>query len=180
MPDDEQRRLERFSRLSPPTFSGAQGEDAQGFLDKCRHMLWTTGILETSGVSFTTFQFSRTAFTWWEAYERRRPVGATPLSWQELSTLFLEKWVPRSQIEEIRRQFEWLCHGDMNVSQYEVRLSKLARYAPWMVPTDRERIRRFVDGLTYHIHILMARERILSHTFEDAVDVARDIETDRC
>nr|XP_009771166.1 PREDICTED: uncharacterized protein LOC104221740 [Nicotiana sylvestris] len=67
----------------------------------------------------------------------------------------------------------------MIVSQYEVRFSKLARYAPWMVPTDRERIRRFVDGVNYPIRILMARERILRHTFEDAVDVARDIETDR-
>uniref|UniRef100_A0A1U7UXS3 Uncharacterized protein LOC104211588 n=1 Tax=Nicotiana sylvestris TaxID=4096 RepID=A0A1U7UXS3_NICSY len=96
MQDDEQRHLERFSKLAPPPFSGAQGEDAQGFLDKCRRMLRIAGILETSGVSFTTFQFSGAAFTWWEAYKRRRPVGSAPLSWQEFSTLFLEKWVPRS------------------------------------------------------------------------------------
>ncbi|XP_070005511.1 uncharacterized protein [Nicotiana sylvestris] len=179
MPDDEQRHLERFSRLAPPPLSGAQGEDAQGFLDMCRRMLRTTGILETSGVSFTTFQFSGAAFTWWEAYERRRPVGSAPLSWQEFSTLFLEKWVPRSQREERRRQFEYFRQGDMIVSQYEVRFLELARYAPWMVPTDRERIRRFVDWLIYPIRILMARERILSHTFEDAVDIARDIEADR-
>ncbi|XP_070018310.1 cold shock domain-containing protein 4-like [Nicotiana sylvestris] len=30
MSDDEQRRLERFGRLQPPSFSGAEGEDAQG------------------------------------------------------------------------------------------------------------------------------------------------------
>ena len=35
MADDEQRRLERFERLRPPSFSGAESEDAQGFLDKC-------------------------------------------------------------------------------------------------------------------------------------------------
>ncbi|XP_070003510.1 uncharacterized protein [Nicotiana sylvestris] len=140
MPNDEQCRLKRFSRLSPPTFSGVQGEDAQGFLDKCRRMLQTVGIVESSGVSFTTFQFSGATFTWWEAYERCRLVGAAPLSWQELSTLFLEKWVPQSQREELCRQFEWLCQGDMTVSQYE---------------------------------------RILSHTFEDVVDISCDIETAR-
>ncbi|XP_019239442.1 PREDICTED: serine/arginine-rich splicing factor RSZ22-like [Nicotiana attenuata] len=37
-------------------------------------------MLESSGVAFTTFQFSRAAFTWWEDLERRRPVGATPLT----------------------------------------------------------------------------------------------------
>ncbi|XP_070045996.1 uncharacterized protein [Nicotiana tomentosiformis] len=85
-----------------------QGEDAQGFLDKCQSILRTTGILETSGVSFTTFQFSRASFTWLEAYERRRPVGAAPLTWQQFSTLFLKKYVPQSRREELCRQFEKL------------------------------------------------------------------------
>ncbi|XP_019259362.1 PREDICTED: serine/arginine-rich splicing factor RSZ22A-like [Nicotiana attenuata] len=35
-------------------------------------MLRTAGILESSGVAFTTFQFSGAAFTWWEDLERRR------------------------------------------------------------------------------------------------------------
>ncbi|XP_070053988.1 uncharacterized protein [Nicotiana tomentosiformis] len=95
MPEDEQRRLDRFGRLQPPSFSGAGGEDAQGFLDMCQKILRTSDILETSGVSFTTFQFSGAAFSWWEAYERRRP----------------------SRREELRRQFEQLRQGDMSVMQ---------------------------------------------------------------
>ena len=55
MPEDEKHRLERFGRLQPPTFSGAKGEDAQGFLDKCQRMLRIVGILETNGVAFTTY-----------------------------------------------------------------------------------------------------------------------------
>lgn len=96
-------RLERCGRLRPPSFSSAESEDSQGFLDNCQRMLRTVGILETSGVSFTTFQFSGAAFRWWEAYERRRPVGAVPLTWQEFSVIFLEKFVPQSRIEELRR-----------------------------------------------------------------------------
>ncbi|XP_070050193.1 uncharacterized protein [Nicotiana tomentosiformis] len=44
MADDEQRILERFERLRPSPFSGTESEDAQGFLDKCQRMLWTTGF----------------------------------------------------------------------------------------------------------------------------------------
>ena len=62
------------------------------------------------------------------------------------------------------------------MSQYESRFSELARHAIWMVPTDRERIRRFVDGLTYQLHILMTRERVMGATFEEVVDNAREIE----
>ncbi|XP_070045995.1 uncharacterized protein [Nicotiana tomentosiformis] len=129
MPEDEQRRLKRFERLQPPSFSGAEGDDAYGFLDRFQRILRTAGILETSRVSFTTFQFSWAAFSWWEAYKRRRPVDATPLIWQQFSVLFLEKFVSQSRREELRRQFEQLCQGDMSMTQYEMRFSKLACHA---------------------------------------------------
>ncbi|XP_070039065.1 uncharacterized protein [Nicotiana tomentosiformis] len=134
MPEDEQRRLDRFGRLRPPSFSGAEEEDAQGFLDRCQRILRTTGILETSEVSFTTFQFSGASFSWWDAYERCRPVCAAPLTWQQFSFLILEKFVPQSHREELRRQFEQLRQGDMSVTQYEMRYSELARHAIWGHP----------------------------------------------
>ncbi|XP_070057862.1 uncharacterized protein [Nicotiana tomentosiformis] len=113
---DEQRRLERFGRLQPPSFSGGEGGDAQGFLDRCLRILRTACILETSGVSFTAFQFSGVAFIWWEAYERHKTVGATPFTWQQFSILFLEKFMPQSRRNELRKQFEQLCQGDMSVT----------------------------------------------------------------
>ncbi|XP_070057825.1 uncharacterized protein [Nicotiana tomentosiformis] len=171
--EDEQRRLERFERLRPPPFSGTESEDAQGFLDRFQWMLWTTGILETSGVSLTTFRFYRATLRWWKAYERCRPVGAVPLTWKEFSVLFLEKFVPQSRREELRRQFEKLHQDGMSVTQYEMRFSKLARHAVWLVPTDRERIMRFIDDLTYQLRLLMTRERVSSVTFDEVVYIAR-------
>ena len=91
----------------------------------------------------------------------------------------MEKYVSQSHREELHRQFEWLRQGDMTVSQYESRFSELARHAIWMVPTDRERIRRFVDGLNYHLCILMTRERVLGATFEEVVDITHEIEAVR-
>ncbi|XP_070057445.1 uncharacterized protein [Nicotiana tomentosiformis] len=149
MTDDEHRRLERFGRLQPPSFSGAELEDAQDFFDRCQRILRTAGILKTSGVSFTTFQFTEATFKWWEAYERRIPVGAAPLTWHEFSVLFLEKFVPQTHREELHRQFEQLRQDGMSVTQYEMRFSELARHVVWLVPIERVRIRRFIDGLYY-------------------------------
>ncbi|XP_070037182.1 uncharacterized protein [Nicotiana tomentosiformis] len=98
------------------------------------------GILESSGVSFTTLQFSGAAFRWWEAYERHRPVSATTLICQEFSILFLEKFVPQSRREELRRSFEKVRQDSMSVTQYEMKFLELARHAIWLVLTDRERI----------------------------------------
>ncbi|XP_070029876.1 uncharacterized protein [Nicotiana sylvestris] len=129
MIDDEQQRLERFGRLQPLSFSGAKLEDAQGFLDRCQRILCTICIMETSLASFTTFQFTRATFSWWEAYERRMPFDASPLTWQEFSILFLVKFVLQSRREELPRQFEQLRQDDMSMMQYEMRFFELVRHA---------------------------------------------------
>ncbi|XP_070032575.1 uncharacterized protein [Nicotiana tomentosiformis] len=176
MTDDEQMRLERFWRLRPPSFSNAESEDAQGFLDKCQQMLRTVGILETSGVSFTTFQFSRAAFRWWETYERSILVGATPLSWHEFSVLFLEKFVPQTCRKEMRMQFEYLRQEDMSMTRYEMQFSKLARHEIWLVPTETEWIMRFINGLNQQFHFVMTLGNVAGARFDEVVDSARRLE----
>ncbi|XP_070045438.1 uncharacterized protein [Nicotiana tomentosiformis] len=176
MTDEEQKRLEKFGRLKPPSLSGAESEDAQDFLDRCQLILRTAGILETSGVYFTTFQLSGAAFRWWEAYERSRPVGAAQFSWYEFSVLFLEKFVPQTRKEKLCRQFEQLLQEGMFVTQYEMRFSELALHAVWLVPTERERIRRFIDGLHYQLHFVMTRESVSGARFDEVVDIARRLE----
>ncbi|XP_070055008.1 uncharacterized protein [Nicotiana tomentosiformis] len=116
MNNEEQKRLERFGRLHPPSFSGTKSEDALDFLDRCQWIVRTSGILETSGVSFTTFQLIVAAFRWWETYERSRPVGAAPLTWHAFSELFLEKFVPQTRSEKLCRKFDYLRQEDLSVT----------------------------------------------------------------
>nr|XP_009769703.1 PREDICTED: uncharacterized protein LOC104220520 [Nicotiana sylvestris] len=118
-------------------------------------------------------QFSGAAFSWWETYERRRPVGAAPLIWQEFYVLFLEKFVPQSHREKLSKQLEQLRQDDMFVTQYEMRFSELAHHGVWLVPTNRERIKRFIDGLTFELRLLMTRGRVFGATFDEVVDIAR-------
>ncbi|XP_070055558.1 uncharacterized protein [Nicotiana tomentosiformis] len=174
--NEKQKRLKRFGRLKPPSFSGAESEDAQEFLDRCQWMLRTTGILETGGVLFTTFHLSGATFRWWEAYEMSRPADASPLTWHEFSVLFLEKFFPPAQREELRRQFEQLCQEGMFVTQYEMRFSELDRHVIWLVHTERERIRRSIDGLNYGLHFVMTREIASGSRFNELVDISRQLE----
>ncbi|XP_070045575.1 uncharacterized protein [Nicotiana tomentosiformis] len=132
--------------------------------------------METSEVSFNTFQLSWAAFKWWEAYERSRSVGAAPLSWHEFSILFLEKFVPQTRREELHMQFEHLRPEGMCVTHYEMRFSELAHHAVWLVPTERERIRRFIDGLHYQLYFVMTRESVSSAKFDEVVDIALHLE----
>ncbi|XP_070040084.1 uncharacterized protein [Nicotiana tomentosiformis] len=82
----------------------------------------------------------------------------------------------QSRREEMHRQFKQLRQDGMSVTQYEMRFSELAHHAVWLVPTDKERIRRFIDGLTYQLRLLMTRESVSGATFDEVVDISRQIE----
>ncbi|XP_070054478.1 uncharacterized protein [Nicotiana tomentosiformis] len=57
-----------------------------------------------------------------------------------------------------------------------MRFFELDHHAVWLVPTDRQRIRMFIDGLTYQLRLLMTRERVSCATFDEVVNIARQIE----
>ncbi|XP_070036074.1 uncharacterized protein [Nicotiana tomentosiformis] len=134
------------------------------------------GIVEVSGVAFTTFQLLGVAYRWWQIYEEGRPADVTPPTWAQFSEMFLKKFVPQTLRDAWRTEFERLCQVTMTVSEYAIRFSELAHHAPVLVPTIKERVRRFIEGLDYDIKICMARELQTDAPFQQVVEIARKIE----
>ncbi|XP_070046567.1 uncharacterized protein [Nicotiana tomentosiformis] len=114
------------------------------------------GIVEVSGVAFTTFQLSKAAYRWWQAYEQGQLVDATPLTWAQFSEMFLREFVLLP--DAWRTEFEKLRQGTMLLSEYALRLSELSRHAPALVSIVRERVHKFIKGLSYGLRFSRARE----------------------
>ncbi|XP_070010795.1 uncharacterized protein [Nicotiana sylvestris] len=148
--EDEQRRLESFKKYDPPIFSGLATDDALGFLEDCHHILHTMGITGSSEVSFTAFQLWGDAYEWWRTYELDSPNEAASLTWTQFSDMFLREFVPQSLRDARCAEFEHLRQGAITVLEYAIRYTKLARHAPALVATVRERvvsIARRVEGM---------------------------------
>ncbi|XP_070036462.1 uncharacterized protein [Nicotiana tomentosiformis] len=64
----------------------------------------------------------------------------------------------------------------MTVSEYVVCFNDLARHAPALVATIRERIQRFIKGLHPSIQISMARELEMDIPYQQVVSIARRLE----
>ncbi|XP_070054538.1 uncharacterized protein [Nicotiana tomentosiformis] len=116
------------------------------------------GIMESNGVDITVFQMHGSAKRWWQEYVRGRSASLPPLTWDHFSQLFLDKFIPFTLIEEYCSQFECLYQGSMTITQYENRFIYLSRHAVVLIPPERERVRRFIDGLTFGIKLHMAKE----------------------
>ncbi|XP_070040782.1 uncharacterized protein [Nicotiana tomentosiformis] len=169
-------RLDKFTKLYPIHFSGASSEDSQDCLDRCHELLRNMGIVETNGVSFAAFQMTGSARRWWRDYMLTRPVGSPALTWDQFSRLFLEKFILVTLRDEYPKQFECLQKGSMTVTQYETQFVDLARHATILLPTERERVKRFIDELTYTIKLQMAKETRSDISFQMTIDISRRIE----
>lgn len=61
------------------------------------------------------------------------------------------------------------------MTQYDMRFTELARHIVFLVPTDRERIRRSIYGLNYSLQY-MDREHKTDASFNQMVEIARHLE----
>ncbi|XP_070054991.1 uncharacterized protein [Nicotiana tomentosiformis] len=64
----------------------------------------------------------------------------------------------------------------MSMTDYEARFSELSRHSFMILPTDAERMRRFVTGLHTGIQATMAREVEMGTSYELIVEIAQRIE----
>ncbi|XP_070055328.1 uncharacterized protein [Nicotiana tomentosiformis] len=111
MDSDPQKLLDRWTRLHPPFFGGERHEDAQDFIDRCRDRLYNMRILESHGVDFTTSQLEGRAHRRWQSYLLGRLAGSPPMTWSQFTQLFLDMYIPPSEREELRYQFDHLEQG---------------------------------------------------------------------
>ncbi|XP_070040166.1 uncharacterized protein [Nicotiana tomentosiformis] len=125
-------------------------------------------ILESHGVDFATFQLEGRTRRWWEFYLLGKPADSPPITW--------DRYIPPSQREELRFQFEQLQQGHVTVTDYEVRFSDFSCHALMILPTEAKRVRRFVAGLHIGIQVTMAREVKMCTSYDLVVEIAQSIE----
>ncbi|XP_059294551.1 uncharacterized protein LOC132047538 [Lycium ferocissimum] len=169
--------LQDFLKLKSPKFTGSENStDPQGFLDGSLKALRALGCSSERAVELAAYKLEDMAYTWYETLLLGRPAGAAPLTWDEFTKLFMDNFLPDSLRQKYANEFERLVQTpDMDVSTYNTKFCKLARYAPYLVPDEAARVRRFVDRLVGRLYNAVVPQ-IKTLTYSEAVDLARKIE----
>lgn len=71
----------QFLRLALTMFVRTLGDDVFKFMTYCEERLCNLGLVEVSGVKYTTFQFDPEARQWWKGYVDSIPI-VSPLMTQ--------------------------------------------------------------------------------------------------
>ena len=175
MTSDQQELYSMFLKLKPPVFKGAESEDAYDFLVDIHELLHKIGIVERFGVEFVTDQFQGNAKMWWRSHVECQPAQAPPMTWASFSSLFMEKYIPRTLRDRRRDEFLSLQQGKMSVTTYEAKFRALSRYATQLCFNPQERIRRFVKGLMSYLRISALQVAATAKSFQEVVDFVIEV-----
>ena len=86
------------------------------------------------------------AYDWWKLV-LRNPLLPDPVTWDYFVTEFNTKYVTDDYKESKWKQFLTLRQGKLTVADYEKEFSRLSKYAPESVLTEKFRCRQFEKGL---------------------------------
>ena len=167
-----------FVKLQPPTFSGVDtAEDPQQFLDGIGRVCRALGCTSQRMVQLAEFRLRDVAQLWFESWLQGRPQEAPEATWEEFKEAFMERFVPESVRRAKAREFEDLKQlPSMSVAEYDIKFTQLSRYAPYLVPTEKMKIERFIDGLVRPLFRAVAPQMKTFPSYAAAVDCARMIE----
>ena len=117
-----------------------------------------------------TYQFQGNAKIWWRSYIECQPAQTPPMTWASFSSLFMEKYIPRTLRDKRRDEFLSLEKGRMSITAYEAKFRALSRYATQLCFSPKERIRHFVKGLRSDLQIPALQVAAAAKSFQEVVD----------
>ncbi|XP_059295585.1 uncharacterized protein LOC132048921 [Lycium ferocissimum] len=131
--------------MKPLVFYGTESEFAYEFIIDCHDRLHNMGAFDKYSVEFVTFQF----------------------------LVFLEKHVPHTLRDRKKDKFGNIDQGKSSVAVYESRFHFLSRYALQLLPTEEERIRRFVKVLNTALQLSALQLVAAGASFQEVVEHVR-------
>ena len=122
-------------------------------------------------VEVAKIQLKDVARTWWLAEEARLE---KPISWDQFSKDFYERFFPATAQKEIEEQFIRRQHWNRSVDEYAAEFLRLSQFAPYMVSDEEKRASRIQQGLRVDIQMLFILHQL--KTYSEVLTIARDVE----
>lgn len=124
-------------------------------------------------VELATYQLEGKVDHWWKTWNKSRALNSQPVEWHEFQRLFMERFIPQSIRLAKAREFKTLKQESLSVEEYDTEFNRLCTYAPYMIPDEREKIRRFVLGLCHPIRQLLKLQIEIYPSYSARVDSAK-------
>ena len=94
---------------------------------------------------------------WFKGWLQRMPQGALEVTWEEFKEAFMERFKLESVRSTKVREFEDMKQlPSMYVVEYDIKFMQLSQYAQHLVPTEKMKIEKFINGLARPLFKMVA------------------------
>nr|GFB99671.1 reverse transcriptase domain-containing protein [Tanacetum cinerariifolium] len=127
---------------------------------------------EDCKVKFATGTLNEEALSWWNSFSQ--PIGieeAYKITWVEFKKLLINKYCPRTEVQNIEEEFYHLTMKGNDLKKYVRRFQELATLCPTIVSISEKMIEAFVGGLPRSIEGNVTASK--PQTLEEAISIAQ-------
>ncbi|WOH04359.1 hypothetical protein DCAR_0623768 [Daucus carota subsp. sativus] len=158
------RNYKELRKLGATDFYGTiDPTEAESWLKRTKRVFNMMHCGDEEKFDYAVSLLQDDAYDWWETVPNS---DAQPpkLTWDDFQREFKDKYMPEIYRDEKQREFLNLKQGNMTVAEYEVKFTQLSQYASSMVATERDKCRRFEEGLKYEIRSKITIGELRSYT----------------
>ena len=138
-----------FTNAKPPTFRGDGGIiSLTRWFEKIESVFEICVCPEELKVKYAACTFADTALSWWNGHVKTMTLTiANSMSWEELKTMLLEEYCPRSEMQKLESELWNLTMKGSDINAYTNRFNELAVLCPAMVTPESTKVERYIWGL---------------------------------
>ena len=174
-PPTQDKVVRDFLALHHDKFKGEpDASRAELWLENLENLFSVLNYDEGLRVDLAAFQFEGAARYWWNTVLARWDRVGIVKTWGVFRDEFLEKFVPQNERDRRLDEFLRLEQGNKNVAQYDSEFTRLLRYAPYMQDNEREKARKFYNGLRPELQQGMYFVKL--HSYSGLVEDAATVE----
>ena len=144
--------IERMARYRLIDFLGKKEDEpsmAKNWLERTERMLVQMHCTTEEKLECATSLLQDEAYQWWVSVTRIAPPER--VTWRFFLDEFKKHYVGRIYLNNMRREFHNLKQRQSSVTEYLREFTWLSKYAPEMLVSEKEKCRKFEDGLSDHI-----------------------------
>ncbi|XP_057962121.1 uncharacterized protein LOC131153687 [Malania oleifera] len=141
--------IKQFTRMRLLSFSG--GADplvAENWVQDIEDILAVLSCIDEQKMLFVTFKLTGEAKRWGRStrlLEEQRP-DPVAVTWSHLNEIFFKRYFPATVRSVKAAEFLHLAQGRMMIQQYAARFVELFRFAPYFIPGEEKKVRKFEEG----------------------------------
>ncbi|XP_057247943.1 uncharacterized protein LOC130590067 [Beta vulgaris subsp. vulgaris] len=150
-----QSAFDRFDRHRPPTYDGVADPVAlENWLREMEKLFTATNCSITEMVPIGTYYLKKEVDNWWGTV-KDVCMATAGFGWTQFSAKLKERFYPDELRWQKQEEFLSLTQGSMDIQKYTDRFTELSKFAGTVIPTEAERVKRYIKKMNPRVRTLV-------------------------